>query len=74
MTPTEAAVTIRDATKDDPDLRRAVQAMVERSGCEDVFAWVDENPDMALALANQVKDIDGQIANMASRLATGDLS
>jgi hypothetical protein len=74
VTPAEAALTIRDAMKDDPDLRRAVQVMVERSGSADVFDWVDEHPDMALALADQVKDVDGQIANMTERLAHGDLS
>lgn len=72
--PVEAAQKIRDAMKTDPDLTRSVQTMVQRTGCKDIFEWVNEHPDMAAAMADQLTDIDGQIANMNYLLANGDLS
>lgn len=73
-TPVEAAQTIRDAMKTDLDLTRSIQTMVQRTGCKDIFEWVNEHPDMAVAMANQLRDIDGQINNMNYLLANGDLS
>jgi 2-oxo-4-hydroxy-4-carboxy--5-ureidoimidazoline (OHCU) decarboxylase len=73
-TPVEAAQKISDTMKKDPDLARSVTAMVHRAGCKDVFEWVNEHPDMAVAMADQLRDIEGQIANMDYLLANGDLS
>jgi hypothetical protein len=74
VTHVEAAATLRDRIKYDPDLARSVSAMVERAGHADIYEWCEANPDMAVALAEQVSDIDGQIANMDARIERGDLS
>lgn len=74
MTPVEAAATIRDAMKNDPDLSSAVRAMVHRTACKDVYEWVNEHPDMAVAMAEQLGDINGQIANMDTRIKRGELT
>lgn len=73
-TPVEAAQNIHAAMKNDPDLARSVTGMVHRTGCKDVFEWVNEHPDMAIAMAEQLRDIEGQISNMDYLLANGDLS
>lgn len=74
MTHVEAAATLRDKMKYDPDLSRALQAMVERSGQADIYEWCEANPDMAIKIAEQALDVDGQITNMQSRINQGDLS
>ena len=74
MSPVDAAATIRDAMKSDPDLRRAVMALAGRAGFDDVYAWCAANPTEAVALAESVVDIEGQIANMQYLLDNGDLS
>ena len=74
MSPVEAAATIRDAIKTDPDLRRALETMVARSEHADIYEWCDANSAEAIAIAQQALDIEGQIANMNTRLSQGDLS
>lgn len=74
MTPTEAAVTIREAQRNDPDFQRAVQAMVTKDGYADMYEWVDANPELAVKVAESVKDVDGQISEFSERLSRGDLS
>lgn len=74
MTPVEAAASIRDNLKNDPDLARAVRSMVERSEHADIYEWCGANPKQAVAIAEQLADIDGQINNMQARLDKGDLS
>lgn len=74
MSPVEAAVKIADAVKLDPDLRRATAAMVQRAGARDIYEWCKDNEQMAVALAEQIGDIDGQVANMSYLLSQGDLS
>ena len=74
MTPVEAANTIREAIKSDSDLARSTQLMVQRTGCRDIYQWCNEHPDMSVALAKQLDDINGQVRNMTSRLESGDLS
>lgn len=65
---------IRDQMKGDADLARSLAAMVERAGCSDIYAWCQAHPDYAVALANQLTDIDGQVANMQARLDRGELT
>ena len=60
--------------KEDPVLRRSIAAMVERSEHSDIYQWCEANPDHAIALADQLGDIDGQIDNMSYLLSQGDLS
>lgn len=74
MTPAEAAHEIREAQRRDPDLHRSVQAMVARGGYKDLYEWVENEPDLAVKVAESVKDVDGQIATFEERLAHGDLS
>jgi hypothetical protein len=74
MSPVEAAATIREAVKTDPVLRRAVGSLTHRSGFSDVYEWCDANPTEAVALAESLVDIDGQVANMQYLLDNGDLS
>lgn len=74
MSPVEAAHRILDAAKRDPDLRRATELMIRRTGHEDLVAWCSDHPTEAVALAEQLSDIDGQIANMNFLLSKGDLS
>lgn len=74
MSPVEAAHFLIDAGHRDPDLRQALAAMVERSGCEDLVAWVEEHPDMAAKVAESVQSIDSQITEFDERLARKDLS
>jgi hypothetical protein len=73
-TVTEAAALLRDRLKEDPVLARTVAATVERSGHSDVYEWCEAHPDFAIALADQLDDIDGQVANMSYLLSQGDLS
>lgn len=70
----EAAAVIRDRMKGDSDLSRSVAVMVERAGHTDVYSWCDAHPDYAIALANQLGDIDSQVANMQARLDRGELT
>lgn len=74
MTETEAAVALRDAMTKDVDMRRSITAMVQGAGCKDVYEWCEQHPDMAIALANQVIDIESQISEFETRLSQGDLS
>lgn len=74
MSPVEAAAIIRDQMKDDRDLARTLAAMVQRTGHADIYQWCEANPEQAVALGEQLKDIDGQIANMSYLLSQGDLS
>lgn len=74
MKPVEAAVKLLDAMKTDPVLARSVQRMVKLEGHEDIYEWCSANPDMSIALAEQLIDVDGQIDNMSYLLSQGDLS
>jgi len=74
VTPVEAAHFLMDAGQRDPDLRRALAGMVERSGCDDLVDWVEEHPDMAAKVAESVQEIDSQITEFGERLARKDLS
>jgi hypothetical protein len=74
MSPLESAAIIRDQMKEDEDLARSIGVMVQRSGHADIYEWCEANPEHAVALGEQLVDIGGQISNMESRLARGDLS
>ena len=72
MSPVAAANIIRDQMKADPDLSRSLAAMIHRTGATDIYQWCENNPAEALALAEQLVDIEGQISNMSYLLARGD--
>ena len=74
MSAVDAAHKISTAMRGDVDLQRAIANTVSRAGASDVFDWCGMYPEESVALARQLGDIDGQIANMSERLARGDLS
>lgn len=74
MSPVETAYFLREAQRHDLELARAIDSAVRRAGCDDMLDWVEQEPKIAAALAESVKDVDGQIAHFAERLANKDLS
>jgi hypothetical protein len=74
MTSTEAAVIIREGIRNDPDLGRAVRALLTNVGADDLYEWVEAYPDMAIKLAEEIDSVKSQISEFERRLAAGDLS
>ena len=74
MSPAEAAATIREAMRHDHTLTTVINAQNLREGYNDIYEWCDDHPEMAIALAEQVADIAGQISEFDRRLNRGDLS
>lgn len=70
----EATNIIRERMREDRDFSNAMTATVKRGGYTDMIEWAKENEEMALAIADQIADLDSQIANMEGRLAEGDLT
>lgn len=75
MTPDEAAMVLREATKTNAELAFAIAQIVDRSECIDLYEWVEENPGYAILLAEVEVEASAQLAEYARQLeggATGD--
>ena len=74
MTPVVAAKYLMELSRTDEYARRAVLQIVQHSDQPDLPEWVTANPDDAIALAEQFKDVFGQFDKFEDMLSKGDIS
>lgn len=72
MTPTEAAVIIRQAMIDSPDTAQVMAVVLDRQGT-DLYDWVDANPKLAIMMAEAELLVQEQLAGYARDIEGGAL-
>ena len=74
MEAVEAAQYLREAIKKNPDLAKAMTAVVDVFECDDIYDWADQNPKLVKMMVTDLKAADEQFDEYDRRLAEGDLS
>lgn len=73
MNETEAAMILRQATIDNENTAHVLAIALERQGYTDLYDWVEDNPKLAVIMAESELLVQEQLAGYARELEGGAL-
>lgn len=70
MSPVEAVNYLRELQRREPDVRMALTKMCARAGHADIYAWAAADEPGIMQVAEELRDVYGQLEAFAERLRT----